>query len=1091
MSQVMNGQKPPRPPKSKNRTRLYVALALLGALALVSAAGLFWLGRTLRSPEFRAELLRVAEKATGRSVGLDGELEVSVFPWLGFTAHGLVLGNAEGFPGGPMLRAKTLSAHIKVLPLLSRELAFDTVELTDASLELYVDQEGRTNWESLLSRAKAQESALDGGGEHFRRFSVRGLAVGGGSARLRDEQHDQELSLTELSLRTGHITGGESIPFTLECQLNWPRPGLSGRVQLTGKLDPDPAKARHPLIDTTVVAEVGAGFLPKSSPRAGLSAAVTWVDGKDLRLSDLRAKVMGVDLSGELTFVDVLDAFRMKGTLSATHFDPRTVLNAYWPHAVSMQHQGVLRSAEGRVDIAADKEHLEFSGIALKVDGASVQGKGSFGFGENPTLNFELKTDKADADAYVAALSSNSTEAPLVGDDLPMNYLGRVSGKGALRAEHLKLAGVSAQGADLEWGAGGGVHRVVLHPSKGEGGVMAAEASVTFAEPGKKGQPPAPVLALSASARMDGVVARQISWANTPDFTMTGKADFQARATLPKTSIAPQTRIGQVLRKLSGEARVSIPHAVLEWPQRAISAPGKPGPVFRMTFSTLSAQMRLTPGVGNDESWAGQAEFGVSAVGVKPALSLEAKGSGQVRTAQRASGLKLTGATVSGKLRGWFLPERENEAGFTVRGALDFKNEVLSIASASVQGWGMNLIGQGTLNHMFSRDAALTARMRCQDSDPRRFLTAMGLKIPKTPDRRALVRLNGEGDLTLSSKGLQINNLSAQFDDTQLRGSYGFTNFDDPQHRFAAQIGFLDLDRYYPDAPKRGPNDPRPAPEPLPLEFIREADMDGTLQLRGLKWSGLVGRNVKAGVTAHGGALAVRGLEAEFYGGRLTGEVSAQVQGQQNQAQVRLSMAGKEFSLSPFMLGWAGKEYATGRADMFLDVVGSGATDRDIERTLEGMAGFKVLDGSYVLSGARERPAPAAGAQRRPASATGQSGGGSQSLESAQGAKPGTPFRVAEARFRVRRGVFQTDDFRMDAPSVQAVGRGSFSLFDESIAMSITASMTGLPDVPIRVRGKLRDPEVDISAGGLINNTIKELLGLPFKPFKFLKDLLF
>ncbi len=1092
MSQAMNGQKP------KNRTRLYVALGLLGVLALVSAAGLFWLGRTLRSPEFRAELVRVAQRATGRSVELDGELQVSVFPWLGFTAHGLVLGNAEGFPGGPMLRAKTLSAHIKVLPLLSRELAFDTVELADANLELYVDREGRTNWESLLTRAKAQEAALEGGGGHFHRFSVRGLAISGGSARLKDEQHDQELALSELSLRTGRIAEGASFPFTLECLLDWPRPGLSGRVQLSGKMDPDPAKARHPLVDTTVVAEVAAGFLPKAAPRAGLSAAVTWVDGKDLKLSDLRVKAMGVDISGELTFVDVLDTFRMQGTLSAAHFDPRTVLNAYWPHAVSMQHQGALRSAEGRVDIAADKESLRFSNVALKVDGASVQGKGDFGFGENPTLNFELKADKADADAYVAALSSNSTEAPLVGDDMPMRYLGRVSGKGTLRAEHLKLAGVSAQGADLEWSAGGGTHKVLLHPSKGEGGVMAAEASVTFAEPapkGAKGAEPSPVLALTVSARMDGVAARQISWANTPDFTMTGKADFQARAALPKTPIAPQTRIGQVLRKLSGEARVSIPQAVLEWPQRALTAPGKPAsPAFRMAFSALSAQLRLTPAAGAEESWAGQAEFGVSAVGVKPALSLEAKGSGQVRTAHRASGLKLTGAAVSGKLRGWFLPEHENEAGFTVRGALDFKGETLSIASASVQGWGMNLIGQGAVNRIFSRDASLSARVRCQDSDPRRFLAAMDLKIPKTSDRRALVRMNGEGDLALSAKGLQINNLSAQFDDTQLRGSYGFTNFDDPQHRFAAQGGFLDLDRYYPDAPKRGPNDPRPAPEPLPIDFIREADMDGAFQFRGLKWSGLVGRNLKGSVSAHGGTLAVKGLEAEFYGGRLTGEVSAQVQGQQRQAQVRVSLAGKDFALSPFMLGWVGKEYATGRADMFLDLTGAGATDREVERTLEGLAGFKVLDGSYVLSGAQERHAPAPGAQRRPPSATGQSGGGGgggQQAESAQGAKPGTPFRMAEARFRARRGVFQTDDFRMDAPTVQAVGKGSFSLYDESISMSITASMTGLPDVPIRVHGRLRDPEVDISTGGLINNTIKELLGLPFKPIKFFKDLLF
>lgn len=1086
-------------PSPKNRTRLIVILALLGVLALASAAGILWVARTLRTPEFRDELARMVQQATGRTVAVDGELEVSVFPWLGFSAHGLVLGNAEGFPGGPMLRAKTLSARIKVLPLLSRELAFDTVELIGANLELYVDAEGRANWDSLLTRAKAQEAALADGGGQFRRFSVRGLAISGGAARLKDEKHNQELALSELSLRTGRIASGQPLPFTLNCDLDWPRPGLMGRIQLTGKLDPDPARAKVPLTEASVVAEVTGRFLPKSAPRAGFTAALALEEGRHLRLTDLRLKALGVDVSGELTFQDVLDTFRMSGKLAAERFDPAAVLNAYWPYAVSPQHRGALRQAEGRVDIKAHTGGLEFANLSAVVDGARVQGRVDLGFDERPTLNFDLKADRLDVDAYAQALQSNSTEAPLVGDDMPMAYLGAVSGQGRVRAEALKLAGVSAQGAEVDWNAGGGTHRLTVRPSRGEGGIVSAEASVTFAEPGKKGGGSAPVLGLTASVRMDGVAARQISWANTPDFTLTGRADLRARAELPKTPIAPQTRIGQVLRKLSGEAQASIPQAVMEWPQRAITAQGRSAaPAQRMAFSALSAQLKLTPAPGpaaGDEGWAGQADFGLSATGTKPALTLEAKGSGQVRTAHRAQGLKLANASVSGRLKGWFLPARENEAVFSARGALDFRAETLTLAGSSVQGWGLNLVGPGTVTRLFSREAALSARVRCQDSDPRRFLAALDLRAPKSADKRALVRMSGEADLLLSSKGLQLNNLAAQFDDTQVRGSYGFTNFDDPQQRFAFQATFLDLDRYYPDAPKRGPNDPRPAPEPLDVEALRELDAEGTLQFRGLKYAGLVARNFKATLTAHGGTLNVRPVAGEFYGGSVSGEFTAQAQGRA--VQTRLALAAKDFALSPFMIGWAGKEYATGRADLFVDVTGSGATDQEVLRTLEGLASFKVLDGSYVLSGAQERPAAGQGGQRRPPSATGQSGGqsggqggGSSSAQGGQG-KPGTPFHQAEARFKVHRGVFASDDFRLEAPTVMATGKGSFSLPDETIAFNLTARMTGLPDVPIRVHGRLRDPEMDIPPGVLINNTIKELLGLPFKPIKFFKDLLF
>ena len=119
---------------------------------------------------------------------------------------------------------------------------------------------------------------------------------------------------------------------------------------------------------------------------------------------------------------------------------------------------------------------------------------------------------------------------------------------------------------------------------------------------------------------------------------------------------------------------------------------------------------------------------------------------------------------------------------------------------------------------------------------------------------------------------------------------------------------------------------------------------------------------------------------------------------------------------------------------------------------------------------------------RRPAGATPQAGARQ---------RPGTPFNQATARFKVHRGVFQSDDFRLEASNMVVTGRGSFSLPEETIDFALSASSAVMPDVPVRVRGRLRDPEVDIPPGMLINNTIKEILGLPFKPFKFLKDLLF
>lgn len=168
---------------------------------------------------------------------------------------------------------------------------------------------------------------------------------------------------------------------------------------------------------------------------------------------------------------------------------------------------------------------------------------------------------------------------------------------------------------------------------------------------------------------------------------------------------------------------------------------------------------------------------------------------------------------------------------------------------------------------------------------------------------------------------------------------------------------------------------------------------------------------------------------------------------------------------------------------MFLDVGGAGTTDTELLRSLDGMAEFRITDGSYALSGAADAQTVRTQIQHRPQ--------GSSVAQAIQARRPGTPFRTAGARLKVHKGWFASDDFRLDGPSIQVTGKGRFSVAEDAIGVNLTANMPGVPDVPIRVYGRLKDPEMEIPAGAFINNTIKEILGLPFKPIKFFKDLLF
>jgi AsmA protein len=1058
------------------RKLLLILLCGLTAFALLVGGAVLYVSHYMGTPEFRAEFARLLQDATGQTVSLEGELGVSVFPWLGLYARGITLGNAPGFGPEPMLTAQSLSAHIRVIPLLRRRLSLDMVEFSDAEVSLHINNDGTGNWEALVKRIREGENALGTQDTKFRKVVIRGVRIVGGKATLVDDKRSQSYVLSNLTLSTGRIETGKPLAFALSCAFNWPRPGLDSRLDVTGKVLWDEAKSRLRLSETVAQGVVGGSFMPEKQRWAEVATGVSLEnDEKNLHLSNLRIKVLGADLAGELTFVDFLDRFEMRGKVTATRVSPRGVINAYFPNSPLQEHQGVLANAEGPVELFANEDEMQFSSEGFKLDATRVKGRLRLGFGDKPGLDFDLAADHLDADAYASALHSNATDNPLLVADLPLAYLRDVAGQGRVKAETLKLAGVTSQGAEVVWTAAGGSHRAELKPAKAQGGQFAAELAAAFA-----GNPENPVLGASGGLRLDGVDARQVPWLGKADGGLSGRTDARIRAEVRKTPLAAKEKVSQLLRRAVGEASLGIGPGSLDWGKTSGVGKQPAGKGRSMAYSSLSAQVRFSPALAGNADWAVQADGGLSVVGTRPQLNLDGRFTALARPGQKG-GVALSGLSVSGRLKGWFLPRHENEASFAGKGGVDFSTQTLTLTSATAQSCGLNLAGSLGGTQILGSGYSLSGHVRCLDGDPKRVVSALNMKPLHPSDRKVLTRISGEADLSLNAKGVYLTNIAAQVDDTGVRGTYSVTDFDAPRQTFALQAGALDLDRYRP-APEpmaRGSarSEQRPAPEPLPVDEVRDLSLDGTLALRSLKFHGLTANRLKATFAAQGGTLTVKPLAADFYGGELTGEISAQVV--QHDLRLRIALAAKGFQAGGFMLGWAGKEYVSGRTDLNLDLTGTGDTDTEYFKTLEGMAAFKIIDGSYLLSGNADT---AQQKRQAPPGATPQAG--SQR-------RPGTPFWQAGAKLTVSGGVFQCRDFRLEGPDNIVTGRGSFSVADDSINVNLNANMPGVPDVPIKVFGRLRDPEMNVRAGMLINNTLKEILGIPLKPIKFFKDLLF
>ena len=82
------------------------------------------------------------EAATGRPLSIDGDVAVSLYPWLGLEVNGVGVGNAKGFGDAPLLYVEHARLRVKLLPLLHGRYEVDVVNVRNAVVHLERDAHG-------------------------------------------------------------------------------------------------------------------------------------------------------------------------------------------------------------------------------------------------------------------------------------------------------------------------------------------------------------------------------------------------------------------------------------------------------------------------------------------------------------------------------------------------------------------------------------------------------------------------------------------------------------------------------------------------------------------------------------------------------------------------------------------------------------------------------------------------------------------------------------------------------------------------------------------------------------------------------------
>ena len=439
---------------------------------------------------YKAEIEKRALEATGRKLTIAGPVSFSLLPSLAISARDVSFANAPGAANPNMALLDRLEVRLKLLPLLSGEVAIDSFVLEKASLNLETDRQGRGNWQFDKTSAQPTQSQTGGrqpqtpaeaGDERSPLSELRlgDVRLSNGRISYRDGQSGKSYTADAVNLRLSladlahplQIDGGltwNGKPITLGGQLAAPRALLDGKssalvlgigsdlVKLNFKGDAantQPMKVDGDVDFAVTNLRALAAWLGQPLTVSGTGLGPLAIKGKlaavmnqqgprvsfddaELSLDAIRAKgSLMADLAGRVPYV--------KATLATNMLD----LNPYLPSPSATSSASAPRvpgnaPSTGAADAAEqgwNGEPLDFSGLraanadlALKVEGLRIRDI-NIGAG---ALTVALKEGKLAADLNELALYQGQGQGRVT-----LDGSGNIPAVGLT----LKLAGVQAE----------------------------------------------------------------------------------------------------------------------------------------------------------------------------------------------------------------------------------------------------------------------------------------------------------------------------------------------------------------------------------------------------------------------------------------------------------------------------------------------------------------------------------------------------------------------------------------------------------------------------------------------------------------------
>src|SRR5258708_3241753 len=214
----------------------YVLLAVGGVVALVLLA-LAVVVAIFDPNRYKPEITAAVKDKTGRTLAIEGNLRLTVFPSVGVAVGKTSLSEPDS--SRIFARIDEARMSLALLPLFSRKVVVDRVTLSGLTADLVKHKDGKTNFDDLLNapgqpaapppRSRPTPAPRAGGV----RLDIAGIEIRSSTVAWREDSSGPRLKASLAEFRTGRIARGVRGKLSLAAKIEETKPRVDPQIKLS------------------------------------------------------------------------------------------------------------------------------------------------------------------------------------------------------------------------------------------------------------------------------------------------------------------------------------------------------------------------------------------------------------------------------------------------------------------------------------------------------------------------------------------------------------------------------------------------------------------------------------------------------------------------------------------------------------------------------------------------------------------------------------------------------------------------------------------------------------------------------------------